>query len=103
MQERLDTYRNYIKDIPSLEGEQKELQEEGLSLLHQLKPSLSTLEEAESLRLPFDRAEEIKRLIKEHPILLNNYNVAQEKVKELERSLQKQVKEKKNRSPERGG
>jgi uncharacterized protein YhaN len=101
LQERLDTYRNYIKDIPSLEGEQKELQEEGLSLLHQLKPSLSTLEEAESLRLPFDRAEEIKRLIKEHPILLNNYNVAQEKVKELERSLQKQVKEKKKIDPQK--
>jgi uncharacterized protein YhaN len=99
LHERLDTYRNYVKDIPSLEGEQKELQEEGLSLLHQLKPSLSTLEEAESLRLPFDKVEEIKRLIKEHPILLNNYHVAQEKVKELERSLQKREGEKKRLEP----
>jgi len=101
LQERLDTYRNYIQEIPTLQGEKKELQEEALALLRHLQPSLTTLEEAESLRLPLPRAEEIKKLISEYPLLQNNYRTAQKQVKELEVSLQRQEQEKEKAGPQK--
>lgn len=99
LQERLDTYRGYAADIPVLEGERRELREEALSLLLQLNPSFSELEQADSLRLPLACVEELRQLSKEHPLLWHNFTSAKKQAGELECSLEKQEKEKEKAGP----
>jgi len=99
LQERLDTYRGYVKEAPILEGEKQELQQEALSLLRRLNPALSTLEEAESLRLPLAQSEEMKHLVKEYPLLLSQSRAAKNQADEMARSLEKQRREKETMGP----
>ena len=101
LQERLDTYRSYTNDMPSFEGEKKELQEEVFALLRQLKPTCSSLQEAESLRLPFALQEEIKRLLHDYPLLEQDYRTARNKVAELEQNMKRQEQEKSRCGPAR--
>ena len=96
---RLDTYHNYLEEIPAREGEKKELQEEALALLRQLNPGLSSLEEAESLRLSHVQVEEMKHLIKEYPLLNENYNSARKEAERLQASLKEKNRVKEEIGP----
>lgn len=101
LQERLDTYRSSMKDIPSLQGGMAELQEEALTLLRRLNPSLTALAQAESLRLPHVLLGEMKKLVREYPVLLQKNTSWSERVAELERSLDKQNRERENIGPQK--
>ncbi len=98
---RLDTYHNHLEEIPAREGEKKELQEEALALLRQLNPGLSSLEEAESLRLSHEQMEEMKNLIKDYPLLNENYNSARKEAERLQDSLKKKNREKEEIGPQK--
>lgn len=96
---RLDTYHNNLEEIPVREGEKKELQEEALALLRQLNPELSCLEEAERLRLSHEQMEEMKYLIKEYPLLNENYRSARKEADRLQASLKEKNREKEEIGP----
>lgn len=91
LQERLDTYRNYGKRVPALEGELAGLEQEALALLRRIKPSFNSLEEAESLRLPLTALEEIGHLAESYPLLSQEWAGRQERVRELKRGLAEQA------------
>ncbi len=103
LQERLDTYRNYVKEIFTLQGEMQELQEGALSLLHRINPSLSRLEEAASLSIPSVLVQEIKQLSLSYPQLRSNYSSAKKQVRELTHALERQKKEKEKSGLPRDG
>ncbi len=99
LQERLHTYRSHVKEIPTLEGEINELEAAATALLRSLAPSLSTIEEAEALRLPLTRIKEIRQLAEDYMPLDQACKTAREKVSEIEFSLENLAEEKANITP----
>ncbi len=97
--ERLGTYRDHIKEIPTREGEKSKLQEETRSLLRQLDPSLSSLQEAEKLRLPHILVREIKDLAENYPLLNREHVSAQQDVEKLELARKEKIRQKNNIGP----
>ncbi|MBT9142592.1 MAG: Chromosome partition protein Smc [Dehalococcoidia bacterium] len=91
LQERLDTYRTYLKEIPALQGEVEELRRSATAILRELKPSLTTLADAQTLRLPLHLRKEIRSLGADYTSLkeklastqarVNDYQLDQEKLR----------------------
>ena len=96
LQQRLDTYRSYRRDIPTLEGQIGELSREALALLRRLKPSFTSLDQVETLMLPLTAIEEIKHLAGEQPLLVQRQGADRERVQELERQLAELAVKKEN-------
>ncbi|NLJ76772.1 MAG: AAA family ATPase [Peptococcaceae bacterium] len=94
LQQSLGTYRDYRQEIPTVEGEISELQQETLALLRRLEPACTKVEEAEKLRLPQALMEEIKLLGADHPLLEKEYSNAQSQAQQAWRSLEKLAEEK---------
>lgn len=82
LQERLDTYRTYLKEIPALQGEVEELRRSATAILRELNPSLTSLAEAQTLRLPLHLRKEIRSLGAGHTILQEKLASAQSRVKD---------------------
>lgn len=63
--ERLDSYRNAVRDLPMVRAEQQRLEGEALSILSQVEPGLS-LDKADGLRLTVAQQTRIRTLATQH-------------------------------------
>ncbi len=66
--QRMDGYRNALRDLPKVRAEQEHLITEAHHLLAELKPGLP-VEQAETLRLTTTLRERVSTLAREHPAL----------------------------------
>jgi DNA repair exonuclease SbcCD ATPase subunit len=67
--QRLDGYRNALRDLPTVRAEQEQLIAEACNLLAELKPGLP-LKQADTLRITTALRERINKLAREYPTLL---------------------------------
>lgn len=96
LQERLDTYRTYLKEIPERQGEVEELERGAIILLREINPSLSSLSEAEALKIPSSVKNEIRELGSVCRVLEEKLEAAESRVDEYGFSLL-QIREEKEK------
>lgn len=89
LQERLDTYRTYLKEAPEEQGVVEELERAAIAILRDINPSMTSLSEAEILRKPLNVNKEIRVLSSESGLLKEKLESAELRVKENLFSLRK--------------
>ncbi|MEI7730851.1 MAG: AAA family ATPase [Verrucomicrobiota bacterium] len=67
--QRMDGYRNALRDLPTVRAEQEQLITEARDLLAELKPGLA-LEQADTLRITTALRERVNKLAREYPTLM---------------------------------
>lgn len=84
----VNQYENYVKNIPKLEGEQKQLEEQILSIMKEIDVENADLNNVEKFRLPVEKKETLRSLIREKPTLDQQLESAQKEYERAKRELQ---------------
>jgi uncharacterized protein YhaN len=84
----LQSYQNYVKQIPRLEGEKQQLHERVLSFLKEMDRIPSNLENINLYRLSAEKKETIRELSKQKPLLDQAYETFLREQKVLREDLQ---------------
>jgi hypothetical protein len=78
--ERLDSYRNAIRDAPKVKAEHAEAERQAIEILREISPGLS-IADAETLRLTVAQRARIRSLVSEHHKLQGRLSAADKRVR----------------------
>jgi uncharacterized protein YhaN len=89
----LQSYQNYVRQIPRLEGEKQQLHDRAISFLKDMDTAQSDLENINLYRLSAEKKETIRALSKQKPLFDQAYETLRREQKEINEDLQNKLEE----------
>lgn len=89
----LQSYQNYLKQIPKLEGEKQQLHDRVISFLKEMDTSQTDLENINLYRLSAEKKETIRSLSKQKPLFDQAYETLLREQNEINEDLQNKKEE----------